>query len=816
MASQFKTRRELEDEDHEIYLKKQEEMLERRRAKREAEGFKCTTEGCGQSFKEYIELQSHVQQHQEEYRKNMQCSQAKCGQKFNNRRAYNEHIEMHRAAAKVKIMSNIRSVLLVNKHGLLMEAFDREYKSVMGKQVPYKMLGYNSSYDLVSNIPDVVHVTQLNGGQTLLLAVPDKTTEHIAKMIGNQRANRDGFNYRTGEVLASVGRDVLRKIEKVANRSNRVVPDFMKKQVEQLIEMDAIEGGVDLNEFREIYDQEFGYPLEFRCYGFYSQEDFVFHGLAEVVELVLDGFCWKIVPVGFTSPDGSPAIQDIPLEVRSSMRKLLEENPFGMSVTTLIRTHESCYGQLNLRQVKCKDVVELCMLMPDICVVDKSDMVEFTILPAGYKVVRKNVDDKKIAPLWVLGEVKNNMWKVLQSLTSDVALSTFAKGYEGYYGYLNLAELQCSDMVELCSSIPDVCTLKLGKNGEHTIGQANKEERDGARKSRAIKFPPVPSSIAMSIKRVLVKNPGGVIVSTFFEKYLETIGENIDVRKLGFLSLKSLLSSLDGKLLKFETSGQDLMVTLVAAISSVQSVIRAREQLVQAGWVSVVQVVSPDLVYMQTDSMMDKLWRVEEEMERFYTGLKAGQKMLTEEILVGQVVAALFDDMFWYRGRVVAVKNEVGVAEIFFVDHGWNALVKISTLRCLDRKFSCLPEQVVPVRLSGVVSVGAGLWGRKAVQGLQAIVEGGKRRGWVQIRGENVVDLFMNSTGKNGIGKMGLVSQTLVDRGLAVTEPDHRVGVLDRGLMWKGQGGLGVTKFVKPRIALQKLVLASLIRTRVG
>ena len=136
--------------------------------------------------------------------KNMVCSQAKCGQKFSNRRAYNKHIYMYKAAAKVRIMNHIRSVLLLNRHGLLMESFEMEYKSMMGKQVPYKMLGYNSSYDLVINIPDVVHVTQLNGGQTLLLAVPDKTTEHIAKMIGNQRANRDGFNYRTGEVLASV------------------------------------------------------------------------------------------------------------------------------------------------------------------------------------------------------------------------------------------------------------------------------------------------------------------------------------------------------------------------------------------------------------------------------------------------------------------------------------------------------------------------------------------------------------------------------------------------------------------------------------
>ena len=75
------------------------------------------------------------------------------------------------------------------------------------------------------------------------------------------------------------------------------------------------------------------------------------------------------------------------------------------------------------------------------------------------------------------------------------------------------------------------------------------------------------------------------------------------------------------------------------------------------------------------------------------------------------------------------------------------------------------------------------MWGSEAVQGLQDIVEGGKRRGWAQIRGENVIDLFMNFSIKSGLGKKGLVSQTLVERGLAVAGPGHMVGVLDRGLM---------------------------------
>ena len=165
---------------------------------------KNDTEGCGQAFHDYIEFQAHVKEHQDECRKNMICNQAKCGQKFNNRRAYNEHIEAHKEGAKAKALRNIRSVLLLNKHGLLMESFEREFKSVMGKPVPYKMMGYNSAYDLVTNIPEVVKVTQLNGGQTLLVAVPDEACEHIAKMVGNQRFNRDGFNYRNGEGLSSV------------------------------------------------------------------------------------------------------------------------------------------------------------------------------------------------------------------------------------------------------------------------------------------------------------------------------------------------------------------------------------------------------------------------------------------------------------------------------------------------------------------------------------------------------------------------------------------------------------------------------------
>ena len=77
----------------------------------------------------------------------------------------------------------------------------------------------------------------------------------------------------------------------------------------------------------------------------------------------------------------------------------------------------------------------------------------------------------------------------------------------------------------------------------------------------------------------------------------------------GIASLQIYIS----KFLKLKISEKVLRLTLIEALRSVQPVTLDREQLVQAGWVSVVQVVqavSPDLVYVQTDSMVDKVWRV--------------------------------------------------------------------------------------------------------------------------------------------------------------------------------------------------------------
>ena len=73
----------------------------------------------------------------------------------------------------------IRSVLLYNKMGLLLDVFEKEYKAMMGKffflkncqkltfwlhtgkNVPFKAFGFTSTYDFLQSLPEAVRIILL-------------------------------------------------------------------------------------------------------------------------------------------------------------------------------------------------------------------------------------------------------------------------------------------------------------------------------------------------------------------------------------------------------------------------------------------------------------------------------------------------------------------------------------------------------------------------------------------------------------------------------------------------------------------------------
>jgi len=491
---EYKSRDELEEEDWERYRKRQEDIYQRRQAKFEAEGHKCKQDGCGLSFKSYDEFGQHLAWHQEETRKNMVCNQSKCGQKFNNRRAYNEHCEAHKVETRRKIMKTVRAVLMYNKHGLLLESFEREYRGMEGKPVPYKFLGFNSLYDLLVNSPDNVQVVQA-GGQVLLLGVPDKETEHIAKMVGSQREGQGGFNRRTEEVIARLGGDIVKKIDKMAGRRTRVVPEFVRKQLEQLLSLDMFEDGIFFSNLFHIYEEEFGYSLEFKSDGFYNLEDFCFNGLDGLADIELVGGKWKLLPKSEANNIlGSPPT-DISDEIRNNIKSLIDSNPFGLSCKLFLEKYGSSYGRLDLLELGCRSVEELACLLPDCCQLHTVAGAETVVTGPGRTSPRHAV----------LAQVQNNLAALLAGHPGGVRLDQLASGYQGYHGSLDpcLAQLNCPDLGRLCQfHLSEVCRLEQ-RAGQVWVMPAQEETRPRS-PPPPLQLPPTPALQPGSWVKVLV------------------------------------------------------------------------------------------------------------------------------------------------------------------------------------------------------------------------------------------------------------------------------------------------------------------------
>jgi len=498
---EYKTRYELEEEDWERFQKRQDDNHRRRQAKLEAEGRKCKHDGCGQSFKSYEDFSRHLAWHQEEMRLNMVCNQPKCGQKFNNRRAYNEHCEAHKVEARRKIMKTVQAVLMYNKHGLLLESFEREYKGMEGRAVPYKLFGFNSLYDMLVNSPDYVQVFR-TGGQTLLLGVPDKETEHIAKMVGCQREGLGGFNRRTEEVVARLGGDIVKKIDKMAGRRTRVVPEFVRKQLEQLLSLDMFEDGIFLSDLFHIYSEEFGYPLEFESAGYYNLEDFCFNGLDGLADVDLVRGKWILLSK--SDPNDLPGNHrsrtvEIPTEIRQNVKNLVNMNPFGLSCTLFLEKYESSYGRLELLELGCRSVEELVCLLPDCCQLHTVAGAEAVLTAPGCAPPRHAI----------LAEVKNNLVVLLAGHPEGVRLDQLASGYQGYHGSLQpcLAQLDCPDLAQLCQShLAEVCRLEQFSGQVWVMPVTVLEETRPRPAPPVLQLPPAPALQPGSWVKVLSRS----------------------------------------------------------------------------------------------------------------------------------------------------------------------------------------------------------------------------------------------------------------------------------------------------------------------
>lgn len=584
-----------------------------------------------------------------------------------------------------------------------MEEFPKEFRSLVGKPVPFQVLGLEN-YDtlgLAKLLPDIVKIAKLPNGDVFLQAIPDDKTSELADAIQNQEWRRDGFNYNTGNALrSSEDRNALANAMSEDCDKIRRVPLHIMDLLRQLIdEGEFPEEGLNFEDFKEFYDMEKGHSMEVTDFGFKNMEDFYLNGDFErLVEPRLQGWDWILLPcdINQQSQDsrGPDKYKEHLREIKENLLRVFREKaPYGCSLSKLVEHYGTMFG-FNQTTFQSKDLLEACLLFPDVCSIDKYGFpnCDMTIVPANGGT--KHPFNRPIFPLHKLCETKTRVKFFLDHIGEDVEFKKFVDGIEGYFGHMNLLELRCDNWLDVLKLMPDICSIekKLQAKGGYVISLAKSGVaplKINSPINRKSDTPLVPAQLITNLHKVLAESPDGIKHTEIYRKYLNVVGESLDLSKYETKSLSSLLRNLHGRF-GFKFNGSVLRCSL-----KIVNLPPFDLKSILPCWVKLVEDHGEGTFKLKEVNSREA-WSLEDQLEKFYVTDGYGVRLSEEDCVVGQMVVGVHQDARCYRARIDAVHEE-GFVTVLFIDLGESALVPSLRLFQLDGQFAEFPQQVFTV-----------------------------------------------------------------------------------------------------------------------
>ena len=554
-----------------------------------------------------------------------------------------------------------RAILLYNKHGLLLDEFERVYRVTTEKKVPFKLLGFNSTEELLNNIPEYAKVVHTDEGLTLVVAVTNEKTLHVAKLVGNQEFRKSGFNRRTVDAVSRLTNQTISKISEEVGFRDREVSDLVKSQVRELLEMDSNLNGILLSQLPTEYDKMYSYHIDEGEYGFTNLEDFCLNGLADVVDLDLDCGNFKIVEKGLIGRTKSICVpKSIPNKVKASLKSLIRNNERReMRLEDLRRKYSETFEPLKLFEFGCPTFLELCLLLPDCLQLRLSSSGDWICHSVEAETSELSGD---------LTQVAGNVAELLKGHKEGVELRVFLRGYEGLHGSIHkvVKEVGASGVKDLLSMLETVCLLETASDGEVMVVPTQLASAS------------VPADVIANIQSLLEKHPAGLPIVELPQSFLAHTGDILDNFKLGFQSLSSFCLHL--------TKDQSNHIFK----SNHNLHLSPQGPRTGAGWVRILQVRGTGQLVVQEERGRGELREVEQAMEEFYR-LTGKDEEEEEEVTEGSLVAAPYTDLAWHRAQVESVT--AGWAQLTFLDWSWRARLRLPHLRQLQPGFCLLPAQ---------------------------------------------------------------------------------------------------------------------------
>lgn len=86
-----------------------------------------------------------------------------------------------------KTKKALRSILISAPRGVAARLILKDYKMVMGKELPFRNLGYSTVEDFIRSVPDVVRLAPGATGELTMFPVANAETQQIARFVASQK-----------------------------------------------------------------------------------------------------------------------------------------------------------------------------------------------------------------------------------------------------------------------------------------------------------------------------------------------------------------------------------------------------------------------------------------------------------------------------------------------------------------------------------------------------------------------------------------------------------------------------------------------------
>ncbi|NXL35564.1 TDRD5 protein, partial [Glaucidium brasilianum] len=175
------------------------------------------------------------------------------------------------------LKKEVRSLLISAKDGLTPAQLEQEYMAMIGKPLPLCDLGFQSTLELVADMPEVVKICPRKEDTFILKAIADEATKEIAKLVARQRKCARARKSAAAKADAA---SPCKNPQSLPQRNRApVLPAMVKAELQDLLSSSPLL----LLDFDKAFFKRFGRAFQYTQYGFSS----MFEVLGSVSDIIV-------------------------------------------------------------------------------------------------------------------------------------------------------------------------------------------------------------------------------------------------------------------------------------------------------------------------------------------------------------------------------------------------------------------------------------------------------------------------------------------------------------------------------------------------